>query len=336
MKISHKHTHKLWTRLLGALLALSAGCGAALAQQGSTLPPTYGMNGQKPGSVLFYTMYTSNIIWPHQENTRINMTNTHTTQTAYVHLFFVDSASCQSADSFVCLTANQTFTFVASDYDPGITGYLLAVTVDKTTGMPIQFNHLIGDYYLKLLSGHNANLGAEAFAALKDPPAALNVDGSTVDLKFDDVNYNAGPRMLGLSSVPSRLDGNDTLLILARLGGDLAGGESGYIGGLLGLTYDDAEKGYSFTMAGGKCLFRGSLTDSNPRMVPRFSTIVRAGRVGWMKIWATANVPVLGVMINLNQSANNTVTAFSGGHALHTLSTTNTGSITIPVFIPSC
>lgn len=336
MRISHRHTHTFWLGFLGALLVLSAFSGSALAQQGSTLPPTYGMGGQKPGSVLFYTMYTSNIIWPHQENTRINMTNTHTTQMAYVHLFFVDSATCQSADSFVCLTPNQTFTFVVSDYDPGITGYLLAVTVDKDTGMPTQFNHLIGDYYLKLLSGHNANLGATAFAALKDPPATLNTDGSTVDLKFDDVNYNAGPRMLGLSSIPSRLDGNDTLLILARLGGNLAGGESGNIGGLLGLTYDDAEKGYSFTMSGGKCLYRGSLTDSNPRMVPRFTSIVRAGRVGWMKIWPTANVPILGMMINLNQSANSTVTAFNGGHDLHMLSTTTTGVITIPVFIPTC
>ena len=331
MRISHKQTHILW-----ALLTLSVLSVSALAQQGSALPPTYGMSDQKPGSVLLYTMYTSNIIWPHQENTRINITNTHATQMAYVHLFFVDSATCQSADSFVCLTPNQTFTFVASDYDPGITGYLLAVAVDKNTGLPIQFNSLIGDYYLKLLSGHSANLGAEAFAALKDPPATLNTDGSTADMKFDDVNYNAGPRVLALNSVPSRLDGNDTLMILTRLGGNLAGGESGYIGGLLGLTYDDAEKGYSFTMAGGKCLFRNSISDSNPRMVPRFSSIVRAGHVGWMKIWPTANVPVVGVMINLNQSANNSVTAFSGGHNLHALSTTNTGVFTIPVFIPTC
>ncbi|HEX4949242.1 MAG TPA: hypothetical protein VFZ34_21375, partial [Blastocatellia bacterium] len=221
------------------------------AQQGTTLPPGYGMSDQKPGSVLFFTYYSSHIVWPQQENTRINITNTHMTQMAYVHLFFVDSGNCQSADTFVCLTPNQTFTFVASDYDPGITGFLLAIAVDPNTGLPIQFNHLTGDYYLKLLSGHNANLGAEAFAALKENPAPLNTDGSTVDVKFDDVNYNAGPRMLMLNSIPSRLDGNDTLLLLTRLGGNLAGGDAGYLGGLMGLTYDDAEKGYSFTMAGG-------------------------------------------------------------------------------------
>lgn len=331
MQISHRHTHILW-----ALLALSVLSVPALAQLGSTLPPTYGMSNQKPGSVLLYSMYTSNIIWPHQENTRINITNTHATQMAYVHLFFVDSATCQSADSYVCLTANQTFTFVTYDYDPGITGYLLAVAVEKNTGLPIQFNYLIGDYYLKLLSGHSANLGAEAFAALKNPPATINPNGATVDIKFDDVNYNAAPRTLALNSVPSRLDGNDTLLILTRVGGDLAGGESSSIGGLLGLTYDDAEKGYSFTMAGGRCLYRNSISDSNPRMVPRFSSIVKAGHVGWMKIWPTADIPIVGLMINLNQSANNSINAFSGGHPLHALSVTTTGVFTIPVFIPSC
>jgi hypothetical protein len=322
--------------LLFALLSASCWVLPTKAQTGTALPPTYGLSDQKPGSVLFYTMYTSHLVWPQQENTRINITNTHTTQTAYVHLFFVDSVTCQSADSFVCLTANQTFSFVVSDYDPGITGYLLAVAVDQNTGLPIQFNHLVGDYYLKLLSGHSANLGAEAFAALKDAPAALNTDGSTADIKLDDVNYNAGPRVLALNSVPSRLDGNDTLLILTRLGGNLAGGESGLIGGLLGLTYDDAEKGYSFTMSGGRCLYRGSLTDNNPRMVPRFTSIIKAGHVGWMKIWPTGNFPLVGVMINLNHSANNSTTAFSGGHNLHALSITTTGVFTVPVFIPSC
>jgi hypothetical protein len=331
MNIARKHPYMLLVLLSWSVFAVTA-----LAQPSGTIPPTYGMSDQKPGSMLLYTVYTSHTVWPQQENTRINITNIHTTQTVFVHLFFVDSVTCQSADSFVCLTANQTFTFVTSDYDPGITGYLLAVAVDQNTGMPIQFNHLIGDYYLKFLSGHNANLGAEAFAALQSTPATLNPDGSTVDIKLDDVNYNAGARVLALNSVPSRLDGNDTLLILTRLGGNLAGGESANIGGLLGLTYDDAEKGYSFTMQGGKCQYRGSLTDSNPRMVPRFTSIIRAGHVGWIKLWPTANVPLAGVMLNLNHSASTSVTAFSGGHNLHALSITTTGVFTLPLFIPTC
>ena len=331
MILSHKLTH-----ILVAAFILCAGAWTTFAQVGTPLPPAYGMSDQKPGSVLFFPVYSSHVVWPQQENTRINITNTHTTQTAAVHLFFVDSTTCQSADTFVCLTANQTFSFVASDYDPGVTGYLLAVAVDMTTGLPLQFNYLTGDYYLKFLSGHTATLGAEAFSALVDKPAPLNLDGSTATIKFDDVNYNAGPRMLMLNSIPSRLDGNDTMLILTRLGGNLAGGEGDSIGGLMGLTYDDAEKGYSFTLSGGKCQYRGSLSDSNPRMVPRFTTIIKTGRTGWMKIWPTGNFPIVGVMINQNPSSSNSVRSFSGGHNLHMLSTTNTGVFTLPIFVPTC
>ena len=331
MRFSHNITH-----LLLVTIALSVMAVMAVAQPGTPLPPAYGMSDQKPGSVLLFPYYSSHVIWPQQENTKINITNTHTTQSIYAHMFFVDSLNCQSADTFVCLTANQTFTFVVSDYDPGITGYLLVVAVNGTTGLPVQFNYLAGDYYLKLLSGHSANLGAEAFAALKDQPAPLNADGATSDIKFDDVNYNAGPRVLMLNNIASRLDGNDTLLLLTRLGGNLAGGEGDFIGGLLGVTYDDVEKGYSFTLAGGKCQYRGSLSDSTPRMVPRFTTIIKAGRSGWMKLWPTGNFPIVGLMINLNPSAGNSVRSYSGGHNLHALTTTNTGVFKLPIFVPTC
>jgi hypothetical protein len=211
---------------------------------------------------------------------------------------------------------------------------LLVVAVDGATGLPIQFNSLTGDYYLKLLSGHTANLGAEAFSALKAAPALMNPDGSTADMKFDDVNYNAAPRVLMLNNIPSRLDGNDTLLLLTRLGGNLAGGEGGFIGGVLGQTFDDVEKGYSFTMSGGKCIFRTSLTDSSPRMVPRFTSIIKSGRSGWMKLWPTGDFPLIGVTINLSSGSG--LRSFSGGHNLHVLSTTTTGVFTIPVFVPTC
>jgi hypothetical protein len=78
------------------------------------------------------------------------------------------------------------------------------------------------------------------------------------------------------------------------------------------------------------------LTDSTPRMVPRFTTIIKAGQSGWMKLWPTADVSVVGVMLNLNPGSNNSVRAYSGGHNLHTLTTTTTGVFTIPVFMPTC
>ena len=328
-------THNLarWIIRISGLCLLAM---TIMAQPGTPLPASSGMSDMKPGSVLFYPYYTSDVISTYNENTRINLTNTHTTQEVYLHVFFVDSSTCQAADSFFCLTANQTLTFIASDYDPGITGYFMAVAVNKTTGIPVQFNYLLGSYYFKLAAGFATNLPALSFAAITNTPATVNTDGSTVDIKFDDVNYNAGPRMLAVDSLPSRADGNSTMLILTRLGGDLAGGQAGSIGGLLGQMFDDNEKGYSFSMSGGSCQFKNIFSDSSPRMVPRFSSIVKAGHVGWVKLWPTANVPVVGISVNANASTSIKESSYSGGHNLHLLSTTTTGVYTIPVFLPSC
>ncbi|MGH9850677.1 MAG: carboxypeptidase regulatory-like domain-containing protein, partial [Blastocatellia bacterium] len=120
---------------------------------------------QKPGSVLFYNIYSSSSANPNRENTRISMTNVDPSRAAFVHIFFVDGATCSVADAFICLTANQTVSFLASDLDPGTTGYIVAVAVDRN-GCPINFNYLIGDEYVKFESGHQANLGAESIPAV--------------------------------------------------------------------------------------------------------------------------------------------------------------------------
>lgn len=49
---------------------------------------------------------------------------------AYVHLFLIDGATCQQADFFLCLTPNASFSFKASEYDPGNTGYVIAIAVN--------------------------------------------------------------------------------------------------------------------------------------------------------------------------------------------------------------
>ncbi|MGH9801358.1 MAG: hypothetical protein ACRD82_13415, partial [Blastocatellia bacterium] len=103
------------------------------------------VSDQKPGSVLIYNIYTSSTD-PNRQNTRINLANTHTVRPAFVHLFFV-AEGCSVADSYVCLTANQTASFLASDLDPGTSGYLVAVATNSI-GCPINFNYLIGDEYV--------------------------------------------------------------------------------------------------------------------------------------------------------------------------------------------
>ncbi|MFN0107260.1 MAG: FG-GAP-like repeat-containing protein, partial [Blastocatellia bacterium] len=142
---------------------------------GGGFPAAAETSAQKAGSVLVYNIYTSSTD-PNRQNTRVNITNSHSRLPAFVHMFFV-AESCSIADSYVCLTANQTASFLASDLDPGVTGYIVALAVDAR-GCPIDFNYLLGDEYVKFVSGHAANLSALAFAAL---PGGLPLcDGSSV------------------------------------------------------------------------------------------------------------------------------------------------------------
>jgi hypothetical protein len=299
------------------------------------LPGTGEVSDQKAGSVLFYNLHSSSVAAPNAQNTRINITNTHPALPVAVHLFFVDGATCSIADSLICLTANQTASFLASDIDPGTTGYILAVASDLVTGCPISFNFLIGDEYVKLSSGHEANLAAEGFAAIAGRVATCNASSVTAILNFDGVNYNRAPRVLAASNIPSRADGNDTLLVLNRVGGSLVTGAA-TLTNLFGILYDDAENPLSFTFSPGMCQFRSSLSSNFPRIAPRFDQFIPAGRSGWAKFYATGELALLGAQLNYNPSAGTAANAFNQGHNLHKLTLTASTQLTIPIFPPNC
>lgn len=280
-------------------------------------------NQQKPGSILIYNLYTSaaNAV---QSDTRITLTNTNLVNSAYVHLFFVDGTTCAVADQFVKLTPNQTVSLQLSDIDPGVTGYIIGVVTDPY-GCPIIGNDLIGEALVKFESGHKANLPALGISALSAGTQICNANSVTATLAFDGVQYNELPRGLAIDNLPPLATGNSTMVVVNRIGGDLTVGAQlvGTIGGLL---FDDAEASQSFVLAGGSCQLRGVLGNNFPRTAPRYGTVIPAGRSGWMKFWATEDQAITGVMIN------DAVSGFSGGHNLHTLTTTATASITIPVF----
>jgi hypothetical protein len=326
-------------KLTQALLALSAlvvmGTAALAADPGLTYPATSEVSDQKAGSILFYNFYTSSTSQPNRQNTRFNITNTSSTSAAFVHLFFVEGSSCNVSDRTVCLTANQTMTFLASEQDPGTTGYLIAIAVDGVVGCPTSFNFLIGDEYIKLELGHQANLGAEAFAALYvgDLPGC---DGNSVTalVSLNGVQYNRVPRVLAVSSIGSTLDGNVTRIIINRVGGSLLTSANS-IGQIFGELFDDAEGVHSFTIPFSGCQRVATLGNDFPRTAPRFDLIIPAGQTGWMKFWATSDVGLLGAVLNFNANAATAAGAFNGGHNLHKLTLTN-DSYTVPVFPPTC
>ncbi len=297
------------------------------------VPPAISeMSDQKAGSVLVYNLYTSSTD-PTRQNTRINLTNSHSQLSAYVHLFFV-AEGCSVADSYLCLTANQTASFLTSDLDPNTTGYLVAIAVDSQ-GCPTNFNYLSGDEYVKLASGHAANLSAPAFAAIAGGLPLCDATAVTATMAFDGISYNQIPQTLAVSSVGSRADGNDTLLIVNRIGGNLGTGAA-TLGTLFGVFYDDAETPLSFSLA-GSCQLRGSLSNNFPRLTPRFESFIPAGRSGWLKLFSQeADVGILGSQINFNANAANVASAFNQGHNLHALTFSAANTLTIPVFPPNC
>ncbi|MGH9799750.1 MAG: HYR domain-containing protein, partial [Blastocatellia bacterium] len=200
---------------------------------GLPIPPGVVPSDQGTGSVLAFPVYTSNASLPQSQNTSIAITNTEPARATFVHLFFVSEA-CSVADSFICLTAQQTTHFLASDFDPGTTGYLIAVATDGT-GCPANFNFLLGSEFVKFQSGHAANLTAQAFAALPGwQPCPAGATSATIS--FDGVRYSQAPRVAAASNLSSRGDGNETLFVFNRLGGDLRIGAS-TLGTLFGLLY---------------------------------------------------------------------------------------------------
>lgn len=279
------------------------------ADPGVPFPVTGVVNDQKAGSVLIYNVYSSSATSPATENTRINITNSSDTRDVAIHLFFIDGASCSPADSVMCLTRRQTVSFRASEFDPGTMGYLVVVAIDNN-GCPIVHNALIGDEYVKFSSGHEANLQAVAAAAAAVPVC----DATTTDvtLNFNGVQYDQLPQTLAIDNLTSRVDGNDTMLVLINPSGNMGIGAN-TLGSVAGILYNDAENAYSFTFSSGQCQVKFSINNSTPRTAPRFTTVIPSGRTGWMKIYNFSGSPLLGAAINFNPAASASPTAFNQG-----------------------
>lgn len=297
------------------------------------MPSSTPVSSQKAGSILFFNLYTSLATDPASQNTLINITNT-ADKDVTLHQFFVSGDTCTVSDNYLCLTGNQTTSFLISDIDPDVTGYLIVVAVDGTTGCPINFNFLIGDEYVSLASGHSGNLGAEAFAAISNVPCECDENILSVNLMFDGEKYNQAPITLIADNLPSIADSNSTFVVIDRVGGDLFE-RVDMIGDFGGLLFDDLERGLSFTASGG-CQLRQTISTAFPRTTPRFPQLVPSGHTGWMKFVAREGVAILGSMIVLNREKDVQADAFNGAHNLHRSAFATTAIYKMPVFLPRC
>lgn len=322
--------------LLRAALLLTLTASAVwAADPGLPIPASAAINDLKPGSVLVYSYFTSSAAAPAAQNTRFSITNLNTAESVFVHLFYVDGTTCSVADVFVCLTANQTVSLLASDLDPGMTGYLVAVAVDSS-GCARSFNFLAGDAAVLLASGHRAIYNAESIAALYTGTLpGCDASSTTATLNFDGVSYNQLPRVLALDKISSAVEGNSTLLVVNRIGGNLAS-SAARLGPVFGILYDDDGDPHSFTFDVPSCQSAQILSAEFPRTTPPFTSVIPAGRTGWLKLWADGDVGILGVALQFNPNTATSRNAFSGGDNLHKLTLSTANSLIVPVIVPSC
>lgn len=327
-------TRSYLSLLLPVFVALVLLAARVSAADPGTLPPaTSEINDQKLGSVLIFNLYSSSSSTPNSHNTRFGLTNYSTTTTALLHLFLVDSSG-SVADFYICLTPNQTASFLASDVDPGTRGFLIGVVIGND-GCPINFNFLSGTADVKLSSGHAASLQAEAIAAIAATPTTCNAMSSTATLNFDGTNYNRLPRALALDKVRSSGDGNSTLLVLNRIGGNLAsaGAPLGMVNGEL---VDAVAQGFNFTINSSSAQLFSTLSATFPATSPPYTQLIPAGCVGWMNLVSVTDAGMLGAMINFNPNAAVQVNAFNGGRNLRKLTLASMASLIISVFPPVC
>ncbi len=285
-------------------------------------------------SVLLFPLYSSDAANPTQENTRITITNTNQNSSVSAHLFFVDGASCAVSDAFLCLSRDQTATFLASDLDPGATGYLLVVAVGDD-GCPISFNHLIGQADVKLASGHKGSYLAEKFSALYTGTLpGCDQYSSLATIALDGVHYSQPASQVAVPTISSLADGNKPLLVLVRTGGNLATGAS-QLNSVFGLLYNDTETSFSFSLISRTCQLIQPLTEDFPRTAPRITTVIPSGRTGWMRLGQNTGVGIAGVFLNTNTNPDNLGSIFSGAVTLPKLRC-GVDSFTIPVFGTNC
>jgi hypothetical protein len=189
----------------------------------------------------------------------------------------------------------------------------------------VSFNHLLGDESVKLRSGHAASLPAEAFTLNATPPC--DAAPSSVALRFDGVQLNRAPRVLALSNVMSRADGNDTLLVINRLSGDFTA-QSAPLGELSGVLFDGAQNALSFAVNAAACQFIAPLNDDFPRVTPPFAETIPALRSGWLKLWTANETAIFGAAMNANANG------IGQGHSLHKLTAAQFVSLTMPIWPP--
>ncbi len=335
-------SHKL-TRMFLALASL-----VSLASLSFGQVPTVGafpapavnqieVSDQKPGSILVFPYYTSNA--QTKADTRITLTNLMGTLSAVpangggngsviVHLFFLRGSDCQQSDQYVCLTKGASISFKASEQDPEVTGYVIAVAVNEM-GAPQHRNQLVGNAFVSA-GDIVGNYGAESFAAANGfvgAVLAVNADG-TATLPLNGLGYDRGADQFAVE-IQSPNDATGQTIVHVSLNGNIStAGLSSVSQSGTGLVIRGDEKQGSFVrFISGNCQSVNTITATAPRVPTGLGVFLPKGSIGTM-VYNT-NVGSVGLLLTPKNNA------WSGIRTLHKTRTKDSELI-IPVFMPVC
>ena len=166
-----------------------------------SLAPRSGASSSKAGSILFFHKYTSNTTQASAVNTAFTLTNVNPRDGVALRLSWVHD--CRVDTTFTTLAANQTKTLLASEANPNQTGYLMVMAV-SATGVPLQFNWLIGTASYKDARGFEASYNAVGVAKRSGGYARANAENTTAELLFNNTEYDRLPKSVAVDNLQNQ------------------------------------------------------------------------------------------------------------------------------------
>ncbi|HEX4946322.1 MAG TPA: hypothetical protein VFZ34_06655 [Blastocatellia bacterium] len=322
-------TSRIIARMFFLVMALFMALSATQAQPILNVQ----VSDQKAGSLLVFPYYTSKA--QDRRDTRVTISNPgpkHVT----VHIFMLDGSNCSQADQFTCLTPNASVAFRASELDPEVTGWILAVAVDDLTGHPITANSLIGNAFLQD-GDYVGNYGAETFWAQGTPSTILDPNAGafgTATLKFNGGAGTGGYDMMPTQFAVEIQSINDSVgqrIVTVGMVGDLTAGSplgAGQVG--IGQLYNGNEKPFgSFTrILNEGCQASVVLNAAVPRVPLGMGNLIPPGHIGTMKFF-------IGGGVGLFMTPKTLGNRWFGVRNLHKISVMEK-TLVIPIFTPSC
>jgi hypothetical protein len=288
------------------------------------------VSDQKAGSLLVFPYYTSAADGSFSKSDTLitisNVCNGAATfagvpNYSFLHLFFINGQNCSPADTFVCLTPNGSIQIKASDYDPTLTGYLIAVAVDSQ-GRPTQNNCFIGSAFVRDdANGVIDSYGAEAF--WKYSPGSVSAAvGSSAAINLSGADYDLAPVQFSAQVQDPAVA--DEFIVLASVNGNLgtALGATSQTGA--GVLYRADESPASFQpQIGAGCFSVTAVDKSKIRVVPGNLDTFLKDSYGYLKF------------ISKQGPANQGINRFSGIRTLHKTAV-GTATLLAPCFPPFC